>query len=398
MNTTLLDDPNAALVQEEDAHGFPVYGERPLALVRGEGWHLFDAQGERYLDFYGGHAVASLGYGHPAVVAALTAQVERLSFVTNAFASDVRAAYMTALAQASGLPRVFLVNSGAEANENALKLALKATGRQRVIAMQGAFHGRTAAAAAVTDQHGKPFPYPQSPLPVTFVPVNDAEALERAMSGEVAAVILEPILSLGGVLVATREYLAQARALCDRHGAVLIFDEVQTGFGRLGSLFAAHHFGVMPDIITVAKGIAAGLPMAATLAAEHLVARLGEGALGTTFGGGPLVCAAALAVLETVRQESFLANVKSVSAALIWACRQIPGILEVRGEGLLIGLRSSLKARAWRDALLHHRILVGTSADPHVIRLLPPLTITHDAVTEFVSTVPRTIFQDSRAG
>jgi acetylornithine/succinyldiaminopimelate/putrescine aminotransferase len=398
MNTTLLDDPNAALVQEEDAHGFPVYGERPLALVRGEGCHLFDAQGERYLDFYGGHAVASLGYGHPAVVAALTAQVERLSFVTNAFASDVRAAYMTALAQTSGLPRVFLVNSGAEANENALKLALKATGRTRVIAMTGAFHGRTAAAAAVTDQHGKPFPYPQPPLPVTFVPVNDGDALASAMAEDVAAVILEPILSLGGVHVATREYLALTRELCDRHGAVLIFDEVQTGFGRLGSLFAAHHFGVMPDIITCAKGIAAGLPMAATLAAEPLVSSLGEGALGTTFGGGPLVCAAALAVLETVRQDAFLANVRSVSATLIDACRRIPGILEVRGQGLLIGLRSQMKARAWRDSLLRHRVLVGTSADPSIIRLLPPLTITQDDVAEFVRTVPRTIVSDSRAG
>jgi len=364
------------------AHLNEVYPMLPFTPVRGVGVYLENAAGRRVLDLYGGHAVAALGYGHRDLSEALARQSRELVFQTNALPLKVRdeAAEKLAAFGPPGLGRVFFVNSGAEANENALRLALKVTGRPKVVAMEHSFHGRTAAAAAVTYGAVKSwYGFPRTPFDVVFVPRNDTAALASAVDSSTAAVIIEPVQGLAGAFDFAPEFMNAVRAACDRAGALLIIDEVQTGMGRLGAPFGAQLYGVRPDLLTVAKGLGGGFPCGAVLMPHGIAAGLKAGALGTTFGGGPVACAAIKTVIEVIQRDNLLANVRDVSAQIRTTCVVGP-VESIQGRGFLLGLKTRAKAAAVRDALLARDILVGTSADPHMLRLLPPLILAAEHV------------------
>jgi acetylornithine/succinyldiaminopimelate/putrescine aminotransferase len=364
------------------AHLNEVYPMLPFTPVRGVGVYLENAAGRRVLDLYGGHAVAALGYGHRDLSEALARQSRELVFQTNALPLKVRdeAAEKLAAFAPPGLGRVFFVNSGAEANENALRLALKVTGRPKVVAMEHSFHGRTAAAAAVTYGAVKSwYGFPRTPFDVVFVPRNDTAALASAVDSSTAAVIIEPVQGLAGAFDFAPEFMNAVRAACDRAGALMIIDEVQTGMGRLGAPFGAQLYGVRPDLLTVAKGLGGGFPCGAVLMPHGIAAGLKAGALGTTFGGGPVACAAIKTVIEVIQRDNLLANVRDVSAQIRATCVVGP-VESIQGRGFLLGLKTRAKAAAVRDALLARDILVGTSADPHMLRLLPPLILAAEHV------------------
>jgi acetylornithine/succinyldiaminopimelate/putrescine aminotransferase len=363
-----------------------VYDQLALRPVRGEGAYLFTADGDRYLDFYGGHAVALLGYGHPALVAALDRQARTLFFQSNVVPLDVRERAAASLVRFGppNLTRAFFVNSGAEANENALRIAFAATGRTRVVAVEGAFHGRTAAAGAVTAGHERWYGFPSQPFAVSWVPFDDAAALAAAVTGDVAAVIVEPVQGVAGARALSREFLAAAREATTAAGALLIFDEVQCGMGRTGHPFAAQAHGILPDVLTTAKGLAGGFPAGAVLVGERLAAGIGRGALGTTFGGGPLAMALVEAVIGAIATEGLLERVRRLSARLASECVTGP-VTAVQGMGFLLGLRTVRPAKEVLARLRERRILAGGSADPHVVRLLPPLILADAHVDELVA-------------
>jgi acetylornithine/N-succinyldiaminopimelate aminotransferase len=363
-----------------------VYPRLDLEPVRGEGPYLYTADGRRYLDFYGGHAVALLGYAHPALLAALERQARELIFQSNAVPLAVReraAAALLAFGPA-GLDRVFFVNSGAEANENALRIAFRATGRSRVVAAAGAFHGRTAAAGAVTAGRERWFGFPRTPFEVDTVPFDDIAALDEAVTGDTAAVILEPVQGMAGARAMSTEFLARAREISHERGAVLVFDEVQCGMGRTGFPFAAQAFGITPDLLTTAKGLAGGFPAGAVLVSDAVASGIGHGDLGTTFGGGPVAAALIETVIEALEDEALLPRVRRLSARLSRECLGGP-ITAVQGMGLLLGLRTKPPAKEVLAALRTRGILAGGSADPHVVRLLPPLIIGDEHVDELTA-------------
>lgn len=373
---------------------YPAYPRLSLPVVGAEGCELLLADGRRVLDLYGGHCVNTLGAGDPALGAVLAEQWKRLSFATNLLDHAPRRAFLAAFEPNLPPPPVgsegwdvFCSNSGAEANENAVKVALAATGRDAVVAFGGAFHGRTAGAAALSDKKEKPFP--RSPFEVRRVPWNDLTAAVAAIDARVACVLLEPIQSLAGVTEPAPGFLAGLRAACERAGALLVYDEVQTGNGRLGAPWAGHHFGVVPDAFTTAKGAAGGLPIGLTVLRSDLAARAPADLLGSTFGGGPLVLAAAAEVARRLAAPGFLAGVRAASAALRAAALGVDDgpVESVRGAGLLLGLvlRSGLSARTLRDALLAEGVLVGTSDDPRVLRLSPPLVLPTSEAARFGS-------------
>lgn len=355
----------------------PVYRRRPLEPVSGRGARLQCADGRQLLDFYGGHAAALLGQGHPALLSALQEQARDLFFQTNLVELGVRREAARALAAFApeGLDRVFLVSSGAEANENALRLALRATGRGRVVALEGGFHGRTAGAGACTFRSRETwYAFPRPPFEVAFVPPDDPGILEAAVTGETAALILEPIQGLAGARPLSPGYLQQAREITRRRGAWLIADEVQSGMGRTGRPFAVQAAGIRPDVLTTAKGLAGGFPAGAVLLPEAVAHRLPAGSLGTTFGGGPLACALIRAVVETVSAPGFLERVLRLGEQVQATCRVGP-VEAVQGRGLLLGLRTRPPAARVLEALLERGILAGGATDPHVVRLTPPLVI-----------------------
>ena len=374
----VLETPAEAGLLQEGDYLVPVYPHMGFEPVTGEGVVLRTRDGRELIDFYGGHAVALLGYRHPRLLAALAGQAETLFFQSNVVPLQVRARAARALLAfaPAGLARLFLVNSGAEANENALRLACRRTGRDRVVAVEGSFHGRTGAAAAVTWKAAETwYGFPRTPFAVTFVPRGDLGALEAALAGgDAAALILEPVQGMGGAIDLGAEYLAAARELTRRAGALLIFDEVQCGMGRTGQPFAAQLHGVTPDMLTTAKGLAGGFPAGALLTSEEIAAPLKLGDLGTTFGGGPLACALIEAVLAAIEEEDLLARVRRVSAYARATC-QVGPVTDIQGAGFLLGLRCSRPAREVQAALLARGLVVGTSSDPHVVRLLPPLVL-----------------------
>jgi acetylornithine/succinyldiaminopimelate/putrescine aminotransferase len=364
------------------AHLNEVYPMLPFTPVRGQGVYLENAAGRRVLDLYGGHAVAALGYGHRDLSDAIARASRELVFQTNALPLKVRdeAADKLAAFGPPNLTRVFFVNSGAEANENALRLAFRVTGRSKVVAMEHSFHGRTAAAAAVTYGAAKSwYGFPRTPFDVVFVPRNDVGKLEAAVDSSTAAVIIEPVQGLAGAFDFAPEFLRAIRSVCDRSGALMIMDEVQTGMGRLGAPFGAQLHDVRPDLLTVAKGLGGGFPCGAVLLPHAIASSLKAGVLGTTFGGGPVACAAIKTVIDVINRDRLLANVREVSAAIRAHCVVGP-VESIQGLGFLLGLKTRPKAAAVRDALLARDILVGTSADPHMLRLLPPLILSTEHV------------------
>lgn len=364
------------------AHLDEVYALLPFEPVRGEGVFLHDRHGRRVLDLYGGHAVAALGYGHPALSAAIATQAREMIFQTNAVRLETRDRAAAKLVEFAGgaLERVFFVNSGAEANENALRLACKLTGRPKIVAIEHGFHGRTAAAAAVTYGSAKSwYGFPELPFAVEFVPRDDVGALETAIDRDTAAVILEPVQGLAGAYDFAAEFVRAARSSTERVGAMLILDEVQTGMGRLGAAFGAHLLDVVPDLLTTAKGLAGGVPAGALLMRADIARQLRAGELGTTFGGGPIACAAINVVIDTIIQQSLLEQVRAVSEKIRASCVVGP-VTGIRGSGFLLGLKTKPHAAAVRDALLERDILAGTSGDPHILRLLPPLILAAEHV------------------
>src|SRR5580700_279098 len=366
------------------AHDFlaPVFSQYPLEVASAQGVWLTSSRGERVLDLYGGHAVAALGYNHPAWTAALARQAEGCQFQSNAVAMRVRASAARRLVRFSKLPfaSVFFVNSGAEANENALRLALRMTGRAHVAAIEGGFHGRTAAAGAVTwGAQAKWYGFPRTPFDVSFMPRRDSRAIEAHVTEATAAVIVEPVQGLAGAVDLGAPYLTALRRRCDAVGALLIFDEVQCGMGRTGRPFAANLYEVMPDLLTTAKALGNGFPCAALLLSEKMTATLKPESLGTTFGGGPMACAAVEAVIEAIESQGLLERVQRIGAYIRAHCLTGP-VTAHQGEGLLIGLRTRRPAKEIQSELLEGGILAGTASDPHILRLLPPYILEEEHV------------------
>ncbi|MGI8586491.1 MAG: aspartate aminotransferase family protein [Chloroflexia bacterium] len=378
-----------AVMAAETAAQLGTYAKLPLVAVRGAGIHLYDATGRDYYDFYCGHAVTLLGHCHPRVVAAIQEQAARLIFYSNIVYNDVRAAYAAALIAAAppGYGQVFFCNSGAEANETALKVSRKFTGRPTVIAMEGGFHGRTMGALAMTSNTKYKAGFEPLLPGVEFAPFGDLDALAAQMHEGVAAVILEPIQSIAGVRLADSAYYRGLRELCDRWEALLIFDEIQTGLGRTGRLWAGEHWGVVPDIITLAKGIAGGVPMGATLLMTRIAETIHLDEHGSTFGGGPLACAAAAATLAVILDGDLPAYAASMEAQMRTALGGLPHVLEVRGLGLLLGLRLDIPAKTVQAAALDLGIILGTSGDPQVLRVMPPLVVTSADVDHLATTL-----------
>ena len=366
-----------------------VFAQYPIEVVSASGVWLHTRDGRRVLDLYGGHAVAALGYGHPRWLAALDRQAREVLFQSNAVPMDVRSRAARKLVEFAGLPldTVFFVNSGAEANENALRLACRLTGRSRIVALEGSFHGRSAAAAAVTWGSETWYGFPRTPFDVGFLPRRDVPALAAGVTGETAAVVVEPVQGVGGAFDMGREYLAALRARCDETGALLVFDEVQCGVGRTGHPFAANLYGVVPDMITTAKALGAGFPVGALMMSPAIASALRVGELGTTFGGGPLACAVVEAVIDTIRDERLLDNVRRVSALIRETCVTGP-VVGMQGEGFLLGLVTRTPAKDVQAALLERGILAGTSGDPKVVRLLPPFTLGEEHVALLAAALP----------
>lgn len=363
-------------------HLAPVFAQYPIEVTDAEGVWLHTRDGRRILDLYGGHAVAALGYKHQGWMNALTQQAAACSFQSNAVPMDVRVRAATRLARfaGGGFDSVFFVNSGAEANENALRMAFKMTRRTKVVAIKGAFHGRTAAAGAVTwGADKKWYEFPRAPFDIGWIPRRDIAAIARQVDSQTAAVIVEPVQGVGGAFDMGREFLAALRERCDATGALLIFDEVQIGVGRSGQAFAANFYDVAPDMITTAKALGNGFPCGALLMTPRVTEALKLEGLGTTFGGGPMACAAIEAVIEAIESEHLLANVRRVSDYLRNTCTVGP-VTAHQGAGFLHGLICSRPAKDIQKALLEKNILVGTSGDPHVVRLLPPYTLKENHV------------------
>ncbi len=367
-----MEDPRI----REAALTIPVYGQLPFVPERASGCDIFTRDGRRILDLYGGHAVAALGYGHPRLVQAIQEQSSKLLFQSNAVALDVRADAAEQLIRVSpaGIDRVFFINSGAEANENALRMALTVTGRSKVLALTHGFHGRTAAAAAVTWNSEKWYGFPAKPFDVEFIPRDDIAAAQSMIDDNTAAVIFEPVQGVAGAYDLSTEFVQALRAATSKHGAILIADEVQSGMGRCGQFFAVKAHGVTPDIITSAKALGGGVPCGAVLCSESIAAKFGAGDLGSTFGGGPIAAAAITATVQGILAEHLLANVRAREAQIREECVVGP-VRKIQGMGLLLGLVCDRPAVEVRDALLEHDILTGTSADPNVLRILAPLVL-----------------------
>ena len=367
---------------------FPVYPLFDIDIVKGRGCRVWDAEGQEYLDLYGGHAVISIGHCHPHYVERVGQQLQTLGFYSNSVVNRLQEQLAERLGRLSGYPdyQLFLINSGAEANENALKLASFVTGRSRVLAAQKAFHGRTSLAVEATDNPRIVAPINDAGH-VTFLPLNDLAAFEAELAkGDVAAVIVECIQGVGGIRMATAEFLQGLRRACDAHGALLVCDEIQCGYGRSGRFFAHQHLGVRPDLVTCAKGIANGFPMGAVLIAPHIEASYGM--LGTTFGGNHLACAAALAVLDVMEDEQLVENAARVGDFLLselkkWQTEN-PHITDVRGCGLMIGVEFDEPIKAFRQRLVKEQHVFTGAASTNILRLLPPLSLSMDEAAEAI--------------
>lgn len=372
---------------------FDVYPRNAVEFVRAEDVWVWDAGDRRYLDCYGGHAVISIGHAHPHFVRRVGEQLARLPFYSNAFANHMQEEYAALLASGSGYPehRLFLCNTGAEANENALKLASFHTGRHAVLAIRGAFHGRSSGAIAVTDNPAIRAPF-NTGHDVVFVPLNDVAALHAAFAaGHFAAAIIEGIQGVAGIQEPEDAFLAELRALCNRSGTLLILDEVQSGCARTGTFFAHRVAGITADLVTMGKGMGNGIPVGGVLITPRITAV--PGMLGTTFGGGQLACAAAIAVGEVIASQQLAEHAAAVGSDLRAALAEIPGVIAVRGRGLMLGVDTDVPARELRAALLERHGVITGGAGPATVRILPPLTFTR-AHADLLVTAMRTAISE----
>lgn len=364
---------------------FDVYPLFDVNIVKGKGCHVWDDKGQEYLDLYGGHAVISIGHAHPHYVEAISKQVATLGFYSNSVINKLQQEVADRLGAISGYDnyQLFLINSGAEANENALKLASFYNGRTRVVSFAKAFHGRTSLAVEVTNNPKIIAPINDNGH-VTYLPLNDTEALKAELAkGDVCAVIIEGIQGVGGIQVPDTDFMKAMRQACDETNTVLILDEIQSGYGRSGKFFAHQYNGIRPDMITVAKGIGNGFPMAAVLISPKFTPVYGQ--LGTTFGGNHLACAAAIAVLDVMKEENLVENAAKVGAHLLEELKKFKGIKEVRGRGLMIGLEFEEPIKELRKQLLfEQKVFTGVSGT-NVLRLLPPLCLSMQEADDFLT-------------
>ncbi|TRZ42544.1 aspartate aminotransferase family protein [Robertkochia solimangrovi] len=364
---------------------FDVYPLYDITPVKGKDVNVYDENGTEYLDLYGGHAVISIGHAHPVYVSKLTDQLNAIGFYSNAVQNPLQVELAEKLGKLSGCDdyALFLCNSGAEANENALKLASFHNGKKRVIAFNKAFHGRTSAAVAATDNPGINAPI-NAQHETTFIPFDDSVALEAELAkGDVCAVIIECIQGVGGLDMPTSAFIADIRRLCDQYETVFIADEIQSGYGRSGKFFAFQHFDIQPDIISVAKGMGNGFPIGGILIHPKFQAK--HGMLGTTFGGNHLACAAAIAVLEVLDSENLIENVNVISEYFIEKAGEIPGLKQIKGKGLMLGMEFEQPVAEIRKRLIYEKkIFTGGSSNKNLIRILPPLTLKRSHVDEFI--------------
>ena len=374
------------LIKIEDDYFINTFTRQPIVLDHGEGVKVTDIDGNEYLDMFAGIAVNALGHNHPALVKAIQDQAEKLIHISSIYYNEPALIYAKKLVEKTCFDRIFYANSGAEANEGAIKLAVKYTGKSEVISTVESFHGRTIMTLAATghEHYHEPF---KAILPEGFinVPYNDIEAIKEAITENTAAIIVEPIQGEGGVNVPDNDYLKQIEELCHENNIVFIVDEVQTGFGRCGTLFAHELFDVKPDIMTMAKGIGGGVPMGGILATEKVASAFVPGDHGTTFGGGPLVCAAANAVLDTLDEENILDNVNEVGDYFIEELKKLDKdtIADVRGKGLMVGIELTKPGAEYVDKFREAGFLINCTAEK-VLRFVPPLIITKDDIDEFV--------------
>jgi acetylornithine/N-succinyldiaminopimelate aminotransferase len=390
---------NAEIVELAHQNLINTYGCTPIAFVRGTGAYLYDADGNRYLDFFCGLAVTSLGHGNPRVVRAIKDQAEKITHASNVFHTEPMARLAARLCAHFGNGRLFFANSGAEANEAAIKLARRwghdrGAGRYEIVSTLGSFHGRTLGTLSATGQEK----YHLGFLPLVpgfrLVPYDDVDSLEKAIHDETVAIMLEPVQGEGGVVVPHPDYLKRVRELCDRRRILLILDEVQTGMGRTGKLFAFQHAGIKPDITTLAKALGGGLPIGAMIARAEIAESLTPGSHGSTFGGNPVACAAALAVLDTLEQDGALENAARVGGYMLDRLRKFARgcdrVAEVRGLGMMIGIVLRGEAKSAAEACLREYLIVNATAE-NVLRLLPPLTLTRDEADAGLTIVERVL-------
>src|SRR5215472_3301780 len=394
------------IIQREREHLLQTYNRYPVAFERGKGVFLFDVEGKKYLDFLSGLGVNALGHSHPRIVKTIREQAAKLLHISNLYYHEYQGLLAEKLAKLSGLDRVFFSNSGTEAIEGSIKLARLAghrvggAAKSRLIGLQGSYHGRTFGALSLTGQekHRKGF----EPLleDVTFVPRNDVEALRAAFNDQTCAIVLEPIFGEGGIYECSTEFLQECRALADRHQAALIFDEIQCGMGRVGTLFAFQSFGVTPDIVAVAKPIAAGLPLGAFISKEQFASAIAPGQHGTTFGGGPLACRVALEYLAIVEEENLLSNVSTVGAYLNQQLQELARTYavgkEVRGRGFIQGLDLEIPSRPIVEAALEQGILINSTQDT-VVRFLPPFLLQEQHVDKGIRVLRKLLGKKRRA-
>jgi acetylornithine/N-succinyldiaminopimelate aminotransferase len=377
-----MTDKNDLKNRESEAI-FQTYARQDVVLVRGSRASVWDSDGKEYLDFVAGIAVNNVGHCHPAVVEAVKRQAERLIHTSNLYYTENQVLLAEELKALTGMKRAYFCNSGAESVEAALKLTRRATGRSKIVAAKGAFHGRTLGALGTT--YKSVYREPFRPLnEATFVPYNDVEALKAAVTQETGAVILEPVQGEAGVYVADADYLRAARQICDDNGALLIFDEVQTGFGRTGKWFGKDHFIVMPDIITLAKALAGGLPMGAMLAGGPAEA-FQKGDHGSTFAGGPLICAAALATIQVIKEEKLVQRSEEMGAYLRSQLEKLAP-REIRGLGLMVGLDLDSDCKSVVEKALQKGVLINSTGE-HTIRLIPPLVVGKDEIDKVVTVI-----------
>ena len=385
----------------EAEYQLATYKKMPIVAERGKGVWIFASNGDRYLDLYGGHAVAGTGHCHPHVVKAIREQTEKLLFYSNLVYSEARARAAEKLVAVAPdlLTKAFFCNSGTEANENAMRMARMSTGRENIITFSGGFHGRTADAISATflgkyREIGKP--NVPGHLQAEF---SDLDSVRTVADESVAAIMLEPIQSMAGVRDAAPSFYRALRELCDERGIVLIYDEVQTGVGRTGDWFFAGSAAsdrVVPDIITLAKALGSGVPVGACLVSEKIASHIKENDLGTTFGGGMIAMAAVVATLEAIENDRMLENVRTVEAYLRGRLKEVEQVVNVHGRGFLLGLEFADKAKPVHEALLEHKIITGTSSDPRVLRLLPPLCLQREEVDVFVDVLEQVLAADER--
>ena len=369
---------------------FDVYPLYDVTPVKSKGCYVYDDKGQKYLDLYGGHGVISIGHSHENYVRQMSEQLEKIGFYSNSIQNPLQAELAQKLGKLSGCEayNLFLCNSGAEANENALKLASFHTDKSKILTFRNAFHGRTSAAVSVTDNQKIQAPVNQNQN-VEFLELNNAEKFNEAIEkGDVAAVIIEGLQGVGGLNEASPEFFELIQKQCEAQGALLILDEIQSGYGRSGEFFAFQHHNIKPDIISIAKGMGNGFPIAGVMISEKIKAWYGM--LGTTFGGNHLACAAGISVLDTIEQEQLIENVKKTSNYFIKEIEPVTAVKQIKGKGLMLGLKFDFKIAELRKALIfEERIFTGGSSDPYLLRILPPLSVTEEQLDTFISALKR---------